>query len=142
MLGAPLQKFGERLRLFALFYEIGRQFQAVCTFCAFHGRKLRNVSGYLHFFDTPMIKLADSLRLCAIHSRKLRNVSGFLHRHDENGRQSQAVCTFWALHSRKLGNISGYLHIFMNLSDSFRLFAFLGHSTPEYCGPSQAISIF
>ena len=138
-LGAPLPKIAERLRLFTLFYEIGRQPQAVCIFGALHSRKLRNVSGYLHFLKTPMMKWADSLRLCALHSRKLRNVSGFLQRHDENGRQSQAVCTFWALHSRKLRNVSGYSHCFMKLADSLRLFAFLAHSTPENCGTSQAI---
>ena len=139
--GDPVPKIGERFRLFALFYETGRPSEAICTFCALHSRKLRNVSGYLHLLKKPMMKLADSLRLCAFHSRKVRNVSGFVQRHAENGRQSQVACTFWALHSRKLGNVSGYLHCFMKLSDRLRLFAFLVHSIPENCGPFQAIRI-
>ena len=94
------------------------------------------------FFDTHMMKLADRLRLCAFHARKLRNASGCLHAHDENRRPSQAVCTFWPFHSRKLGNVSGYLQVFMNLADSFRLFALFAHSTRENCGTSQAICIF
>ena len=149
----------DSLRLFALF---GRSIpenwgtpQAICRFL----RNWPRASGCLHFlrhpcpknaehfrlfafFDTPMMKLADSLRLCALHSRKLRNVSGFLQRHDENGRQPQAVCTFWALHPGKLGNVSGYLHVFMELADSLRLFALFAHSTRENCGPSQAICIY
>ena len=120
--------------------ENGRPSQAVCLFGALHSRKLGNVSGYLHLlmkladslwrfalfwhptpenwgtfqaiclFDTPMMTMADCIRLYALHSRKLRNVSGFLHCHDENGRQSQAFCIFRAFHSRKLGNVSGCLH--------------------------------
>ena len=142
VLGTPLPKIGELLRLFALFYESRRQSQAVCTFWALRSRKLRNVSGYLHLLKKPMMKLAESLRLCAFHSRKVRNVSGFLHRHAENGRQFQAVCTFRAPHSRKLGNVAGYLHCFMKLAESLRLFALFVHSIPENCGTSQAICIF
>ena len=83
-------KLADRLRLFALFVHSAPENcgtpQAICI-----------------FFDTPMMKLVESLRLCALHARKLRNVSGFLHRHVDNGRESQAVCPFWALGSRKLG---------------------------------------
>ena len=93
-------------------------------------------------FDTPMMKLVDSLKLCAFHSRKVRNVSSFLQRHDEHFRQSQAVCTFWALHSRKSRDVSGGLRYLMKLADSLRLFALFAHSTPENCGTSQAICIF
>ena len=141
-LGAPAPKIGERLRLFALFYESRRQSQAVCIFGALHSRKLRNVSGYLHLLKNPMMNLAGSLRLCALHSRKLRNVSAFLHRRAENGRESQAVCTFWVPHSRKLGNVSGYLHSFTKMTDSLRLLALFVHPSPENCGTSQAICIF
>ena len=72
-------KLADCLRLFALFYEIGRQFQAVCTFWALQPRKLGNVSGYLHCF----MKLADSLRLFAL----------FVHSSPENCGASQALCT-------------------------------------------------
>ena len=99
--GALAPKIGERLRLFALFYEIGRQSQAVCAFWALR---------LFAFFETTMMKLAESLRLCALHSRKVRSVSGSLHAFD-------------------------------GIADSLRLFALFGHSTHENGGTSQAICI-
>ena len=42
---------------------------------------------------TPMMKIADRLRLCAPPSRKARDVSGSVQPHGENCRQSQALCT-------------------------------------------------
>ena len=104
-MGVPFPKIAEGLRLFAFIEkphdEIGRQSQALRTPFPKTEERLRLFA----FFDTPMVKLADCLRLCALHSRKLRKVSGFLHRHDENGRQFQAVCAFGALQSRKLRNV-------------------------------------
>ena len=140
--GAPCPKIAERLRLLLVFCEIGRQPQAVCIFLCIPLPKIAERLRLFAFFDSPMMKLAHSLRLCALHSRELRNVSGFLHRHDENGRQSHAACPIWALRSRKLGNVSGYLHCFMKLADSFRLFALFVHPIPGNCGTSQAICIF
>ena len=108
------------------------------------------------FFVTPLMKLADRLRLCALHSRKMRNVSGFLHRHAENCRQSQAVCIFGALQPRKLRNVSGYLHCLpppmMKLADSLRLCALQSRKLRNVSGilqrhdengrQSQAVCIF
>ena len=42
---------------------------------------------------TPMMKIADSLRLCAPPSRKLWDVSGSVHPHNERCRLSQALST-------------------------------------------------
>ena len=78
-LGAPLPKIGERLRLFAGFYEIGRESQAVCTFVV-HSRKLRKFQA----FRTAILKMADSLRLFALFGRSIT----------QNWGTSQAVRTF------------------------------------------------
>ena len=146
----------DSLRLFALFGRSAPEnwgtFQAICIVL----RNLPTVSGCLHFlctrapkigerlrlfafFDTPTMKLADSLRLCALQSRKLWNVSGFLHRHDVNGRRPQVARTCWAPRSRKLGNVSSCLHCLMKLADSLKLFALFGHSTHANCGTSHAL---
>ena len=71
--------------------------QAVCTlgtFCAPHSPKLRDVSGFLHqalctsprenwgtsqALCSPVMNIADSLRLCAPPARKLWDVSGSVH---------------------------------------------------------------
>ena len=140
---SPTKRAG-RLRLCAPPHENGRRPQAPSTFCALRSRKLWDVSGFLHPHDencrqpqalcahahenrgasqalcTPMMKIADSLRLCAPALTKWRDVSGSVHAHDENCRPSQALC---ARAHENGGTSQALCTPMMKIADSLRLCA-------------------
>ena len=89
----------------------------MCTFCAPHSRKARNVSGSVQ----PRDEIADKFRLCE-HST-----------HDNCGTPSPALCTSCALHGTcqalsSLPTCSGSVH-----------FVCSPLTTHDNCGESQAL---
>ena len=88
---------------------------------------------------TPMMKIADSLRLCAPPSRKLGDVSGFVHPHMKMADSLRLRAFFCAHHSRTLRGVSGCLHPHHKVADSLRLWAFSVLRSHQNWGMSQAL---
>ena len=86
--------------------------------------------------NCSMMELPTVSGLVRTHSRKLRDVSGGLHTHADNCRQSQALST--SGHEKCWTSQAGCMPM-LEIADSPRVFALVGHAAHENCGTFKAV---